>query len=297
MNDPAPNAIQRIEARSAEIDGGLAVNRLLPSRHRRMIGAWCFLDHAGPAAFAPGGGMRVGQHPHIGLQTFTWMIEGEVLHRDSLGNAQMIRPGQVNLMTAGRGIAHTEESPDGETVLHAAQLWIALPESHCDCPPAFDHYPELPRWSEGGCDFTLLAGAWGRHRAPARLYSPLAGVDLHSASGARLDLPLDPAFEYGLMVLEGAASIDGETCAANELAYMGRGRDRCALALAPAARAILVGGEPFGRDIHMWWNFVAPDRARIVQAQRDWESGAARFGEVPGFDGPRLVAPALPPGY
>lgn len=293
--EPAP--FQRITARSADIGGDLVVKRLLPSRHRRMIGAWCFLDHAGPAVFAPGGGMRVGPHPHIGLQTFTWMIEGEVLHRDSLGNVQMIRPGQVNLMTAGRGIAHTEESATGQTTLHAAQLWIALPESHWDCPPAFDHYPDLPRWSEAGCDCTLLAGSWGAHQAPTRLYSPLVGLDLHSVRGATLDLDLDPGFEYGLMVLEGAASVDGQSVEADELAYLGGGLKRCSLMLAPAARAILVGGQPFGRNVHMWWNFVAHDRAHIVQAQGDWESGSPRFGEVAGFDGPRLAAPALPPGY
>ena len=295
MAEPAP--FLRIAARTAEIGGALTVNRLLPSRHRRMIGAWCFLDHAGPASFAPGGGMRVGPHPHIGLQTFTWMIEGEVLHRDSLGNVQTIRPGQVNLMTAGRGIAHTEESPAGETVLHAAQLWIALPEDHWDCPPAFDHYPDLPRWSEAGCDCTLLAGSWGKHQAPTRLYSPLVGLDLHSVSGATLKPALEPDFEYGLMVLEGAVSIDGQTFAADELAYLGGGRERCTLVLAPAARAILVGGEPFPHNVHMWWNFVAHDRAHIIQAQRDWESGDPRFGDVPGFDGARLTAPALPPGY
>ncbi|MER1966856.1 pirin family protein [Castellaniella sp. GW247-6E4] len=295
MTDPAP--LQRIEARTAEIGGALAVNRLLPSRHCRTIGAWCFLDHAGPATFAPGGGMRVGPHPHIGLQTFTWMIKGEVLHRDSLGNVQTIRPGQINLMTAGRGIAHTEESLSGETTLHAAQLWIALPQTHWDCPPAFDHYPDLPRWSAAGCDLTLLAGTWEGHRAPTRLYSPLVGLDLRSDSGATLTPALDPGFEYGLMVLEGAATIDGQTFAANELAVLGRGRDRCALTLAPTARAILVGGKPLGYEIHMWWNFVAPERALIAQAQRDWETGDTRFSEVPGFDGPRLTAPALPPGY
>ncbi|MBS0554280.1 MAG: pirin family protein, partial [Proteobacteria bacterium] len=172
--------LQRIVARTAEIGGGVSVSRLLPTLQRRMVGAWCFLDHAGPAGFEPGAGMRVGPHPHIGLQTFTWMIEGEVLHRDSLGHVQVIRPGQVNLMTAGRGISHTEESLPGERRLHAAQLWIALPAAECDCAPAFDHYPDLPVWDEQGCRFTLLAGRWGGREAPARLYSPLVGIDLHA---------------------------------------------------------------------------------------------------------------------
>ncbi|MGI1072942.1 pirin family protein, partial [Pseudomonas aeruginosa] len=128
--------LQRVTARAAEIGGGITVSRLMPSRQRRMIGAWCFLDHAGPAEFEPGGGLAVGPHPHIGLQTFTWMIQGEALHRDSLGNVQVIRPGQVNLMTAGHGIAHTEESLPDERHAHAAQLWIALPYPPPPQPPA-----------------------------------------------------------------------------------------------------------------------------------------------------------------
>ena len=204
------NPIVRIEARSADLGDGLSVRRTLPSRQQRMVGAWCFLDHAGPVAFAPGRGMHVGAHPHIGLQTFTWLIEGEVLHRDSLGNAQIIRPGQVNLMTAGRGIVHTEESLPGEQRLHLAQLWIALPSSHANCEPAFDHYPELPRWQTGGCTFTLLAGSFAGHTAPAKLHSPLVGIDINSAQGGALELTLNTDFEYGILPLEGSMRIDAE---------------------------------------------------------------------------------------
>src|SRR5690554_2590737 len=162
--------VQHVPARKAEV-GGIPIHRVLPSRQRRLVGAWCFLDHAGPAVFkGDSRGMQVGPHPHIGLQTFTWMIQGEILHRDSLGNVQVIRPGQVNLMTAGRGISHTEESLAAEEHLHAAQLWIALPPEASACAPAFDHHPVLPRWSEGGCDFTLLAGEYQGHAAPAKLY-------------------------------------------------------------------------------------------------------------------------------
>ncbi|HUH40465.1 MAG TPA: pirin family protein [Castellaniella sp.] len=297
MMQPTPAPIQRIASRHAEIGGALAVNRLLPSRHRRMIGAWCFLDHAGPAEFAPGGGMRVGPHPHIGLQTFTWMIAGEVLHRDSLGHEQILRPGQVNLMTAGRGIAHTEESLTDETRLHAAQLWIALPQDQQNRAPAFEHHPDLPQWPEQGCVLTLLAGDWGRHHAPTQLHSPLVGLELQCIGGAQLILDLRPDFEYGLMVLEGSVTIDQEVFKADELAYFGAGRPRLALGLAAGTRVIFVGGLPFAHPIHMWWNFVAHDRADIRQAQRDWENGDARFGEVAGYDGARLTAPTLPPGY
>lgn len=287
-------AVQRVPARLANIGGGIPVARLLPSAARRMVGAWCFLDHAGPATFAPGAGMRVGAHPHIGLQTFTWMVEGEVLHRDSLGNVQTIRPGEVNLMTAGRGLSHTEESAPGETRLHAAQLWIALPSSSADCEPAFDHLPVLPRWSAHGCDFTLLAGAMAGREAPAKLHSPLVGVDLSSASGATLALDLRADFEYGVLPLQGAATIGGERWDADELAFLGAGATTLALRLEPGARVLLIGGAPFGEEIVLWWNFVGRDRAEVGRALRDWQAGAARFGRVAGHDGPPLVAPALP---
>lgn len=291
-------AIQRVIARSAEIGGGISVNRLMPSRQRRMIGAWCFLDHAGPAVFNPGAGMRVGPHPHTGLQTFTWMIEGEVLHRDSLGNVQVIRPGQVNLMTAGRGIAHTEESLPGENKLHAAQLWIALPSRDKDCEPAFDHHPDLPVWEAQGCRFTLLAGHYEGRSAAAKTYSPLVGVDLFSAQGGAVELTLDPAFEYGVLPLTGHVSINQENFAANELAYLGSGSKRANLHFSADSRAILIGGEPYREEILLWWNFVGHSKSEIAQAQHDWEAGGARFGRVDGYDGAPLVAPALPwPGF
>jgi hypothetical protein len=203
--------IVHITARSADLGDGLLVRRALPSRRQRMIGAWCFLDHAGPLVFAPGAGMHIGAHPHTGLQTFTWVLEGEVLHRDSLGNEQIIRPGQVNLMTAGRGVAHTEDSLNPGQCLNLAQLWIALPEDHQDCAPDFAHYPQLPHWQSGGASFTLLAGSFAGQVAPTKLYSPLLGLDIASDDGAELELALNPRFEYGLLTLSGEARIDGET--------------------------------------------------------------------------------------
>ena len=310
MNTPgtpsSSNTILRIAARSADVGGGIPVHRLMPSAQRRMIGAWCFLDHAGPAEFSPGAGLRVGPHPHIGLQTFTWMIAGEVLHRDSLGNVQVVRPGQVNLMTAGHGIAHSEESLTGEDTLHAVQLWIALPSGASACAPAFDHHPVLPAWSEGGCDFTLLAGKHGDHVAPARLYSSLVGIDLFSREGGAIELALDPTFEYGILVLAGEALIDAERFSVDELAYLGRGVDSIGLRLVPGSRAIVLGGLPFSEEILLWWNFVAHSKDEIAQARHDWESGqtrgqtreqaggSARFGRVDGYDGAPLSAPALP---
>ncbi len=291
---PAPPVLQRIAARTAAIGGGIPVRRVLPVRERRTIGAWCFLDHAGPAGFADGGGMRVGAHPHIGLQTFTWMIEGEVLHRDSLGNAQVVRPGQVNLMTAGRGIAHTEASLPGAGRLHAAQLWIALPPEVAGCEPAFEHHPALPQLRLGGCRVTLLAGSFGGQVAPTRVHSPLLGLELHAPQAEAVGLPLDPAFEYGLLPLAGEVHVGGERFVADELAYLGGGREALALDLAAGTRLLLLGGAPRREPIVIWWNFVAADKAAIAAAQRDWETGSARFGAVPGDDGEALTAPPLP---
>lgn len=259
-----------------------------------MIGAWCFLDHAGPTVFKSGAGLRVGPHPHIGLQTFTWMIEGEVLHRDSLGNVQVVRPGQVNLMTAGRGITHTEESLPDEDKLHAAQLWIALPFESSACAPAFDHYPVLPQWSEGGCDFTLLAGTYGSHSAPAQLYSPLVGIDLFSAQEAEVKLSLDAEFEYGILIVQGEAEINMDSFSVNELAYLGRGLSHITLRISAGSRAIVLGGQPFSEEILLWWNFVGHSKEEIFQALRDWKNNDSRFGTVNDYDGAPLVAPDLP---
>ena len=238
----------------------------------------------------------MGPHPHIGLQTFTWMIQGEALHRDSLGNVQVIRPGQVNLMTAGHGIAHTEESLPDERHAHAAQLWIALPYEQRDIAPAFDHHPDLPRWQEQGVTFTLLAGALDGRQAPCRLYSPLLGADLACHDASTLQLTLDPHFEYGLLPLEGGLEVGGEHFAVNELAYLGDGRDGLQLQLDPGARVLLLGGAPFGAEIFMWWNFVGHSKGEIARAQKAWEEGDARFGRLDALEGPRLKRSADSPG-
>lgn len=286
--------IQRIAGRPSDIGEGMTVLRALPTRQRRMVGAWCFLDHLGPLEFPAGRGMHVGAHPHTGLQTFTWLIEGEVLHRDSLGNEQIIRPGQVNLMTAGRGVVHTEDSLQEGQRLHAAQLWIALPAEEADCAPAFAHYPELPCWDDNGCRFTLLAGSFAGRTMSGDFRTPLLGVDAFSAPGARLELPLNPAFEHGILILEGQVRIDDEAFATDEFAYLSNGTERLAIELAAGTRILLLGGVPFGEPVLMWWNFVGFSKTGITQAQREWESGDPRFGRVAGDAGRRLVAPPLP---
>ncbi len=286
--------VQRIAGRASDIGGGMVVLRAVPTRQRRMIGAWCFLDHLGPVDFPAAQGMHVGAHPHIGLQTFTWLIEGEVLHRDSLGSEQIIRPGQVNLMTAGHGVVHTEDSLVGGQRLHAAQLWIALPANAADCPPAFEHFPDLPRWSEGAATLTLLAGSYAGRRMSASFHTPLVGLDAWSLSGGALRLSLDPGFEHGFFVLEGEMQLAGERYVLDELAYLPPGATELTLELAPGSRLLLVGGVPFAEPVLMFWNFVGHDKASIAAAWRDWQAGAARFGPVAGGEDRRLAAPPLP---
>jgi redox-sensitive bicupin YhaK (pirin superfamily) len=290
MSAPRP-VIERLEPRSTEIGGGILIRRALPNRHRRTVGAWCFLDHAGPIEFDAGGGMHVGPHPHIGLQTFTWLIEGEVVHRDSLGNEQLITPGQVNLMTAGSGITHAEDSAAGiGGRLHAAQLWIALPEHERQRAPAFRNYPHLPLIERGGFSVRVLAGSAFGETSPAEIYSPLIGLDLATTGRAALELPLEPTFEHAALVLAGTASVAGEALAPGTLLYLGTGHQAVALRADDTARVLLVGGTPFSEEILVWWNFVARTREEIAAATRDWNAGR-HFGPVHGSPAPRLIAP------
>ncbi|MCC7458567.1 MAG: pirin family protein [Nitrospira sp.] len=279
-----------IATRRAELGGGIAIARALPSAGRRTVGAWCFLDHAGPLRFPPGPGMRVGPHPHIGLQTFTWVIEGEVLHHDSLGHRQVIRPGQVNLMTAGRGIAHSEESIGEAGAMHAAQLWIALPDDERERPPAFTHYPDLPVVSQGGFRVTVLAGEALGCRSPTALYSPLVGLDLTAGQAGRTRLPLQAAFEHAVLCLNGHARVDGQAIEPGTLLVADPGHDAVELACDAAAQLLLIGGVPWPRPPLIWWNFVARTAGEIAQAAADWNAGR-RFGDVPGTTLARIAAP------
>ncbi|MGH8304898.1 MAG: pirin family protein [Steroidobacteraceae bacterium] len=289
MTDPPP---ERLQTRTAEIGGGLTIRRALPNMHRRTVGAWCFLDHAGPMEFPGGGGLHVGPHPHIGLQTFTWMIEGTVVHRDSLGNEQVITPGQVNLMTAGAGIVHAEDSAPGHAGrLHAAQLWIALPDAERHRPPAFRNYPRLPVIETGGFSLRVLAGTAFGQTSPAEVFSPLIGLDVSAAGAASLRLPLNAAFEHAALVLSGTALLEGEMLAPATLLYFGPGRGQLGIECESAVRILLIGGVPFGEEILLWWNLVARTPEEIAQATDDWNAG--RFGAVTGSPSPRLIAPSL----
>ncbi|MDE2442096.1 MAG: pirin family protein, partial [Betaproteobacteria bacterium] len=222
------------------------------------------------------------------------MIEGEVLHRDSLGNEQIIRPGQVNLMTAGRGVVHTEDSLHDGQRLHAAQLWIALPPEVENCLPNFAHHSDLPQWRQDNAQLTLLAGTYDCWTAPARIHSPLLGLDIGSDRASSVTLTLDPSFEYGLLPLQGEICIENERVPADELAYLGQGHNNLQLDLDAASKVLVLGGRPFGQPVLMWWNFVGWSKAGIAEAQRQWESGDIRFGPVSDGLAPRLSPPPLP---
>lgn len=288
---------QRLPSRISIVGEDTPVARALPQSARRMIGAWCFLDHAGPVQFAPGKGLHVGPHPHIGLQTFTWMIEGEVMHRDSLGHEQIVRPGQVNLMTAGRGIAHTEDSVRDGSRLHAAQLWIALPEEQAQCEPAFDHYPDLPQLEQGGFAITVLAGSLLDRTAPTRIYSPLLGADLKSHGPAHTTLALQADFEYGVMLLEGNATVAAEALTPHELLYLPPGHRALDVRCDGPCQLLLLGGVPFAQPVLLWWNFVGRSQGEFEQALADWNANpntGGRFGTVrPGGTRTALTAPSL----
>jgi redox-sensitive bicupin YhaK (pirin superfamily) len=243
--------------------------------------------------YAPGQGLNIGPHPHIGLQTFTWMIEGEVLHRDSLGCEQLIHPGQVNLMTAGRGISHSEESPIGRAGrFHSTQLWIALPDAERHREPDFRHYPDLPIIDRGGFRITVLAGTCDGERSPAKVYTPIVGLDLSTRGRAQMTLPLDPSFEHAALTLEGAPGLNGEVLEPGTLLYLGCGRASLEFVSSAASRTLLIGGVPFGEEILLWWNFVARTPAEMETATRDWIEGN-RFGKVHGARGKPLIAPDL----
>lgn len=286
--------IQDFPIRSAEIGRGTVIKRALPSRQKRMIGAWCFLDHAGPVTFPQGDGLDVGPHPHIGLQTFTWMIEGTMMHTDSIGSKQLIRPKQVNLMTAGYGISHTEVAPDTETRMHAAQLWIALPDDIINMAPQFDHYPVLPIVEKDNIEFTVLVGEFMDTVSPVQVHTELLGIDFFAKEQTKTRIPLNPKFEYGFMALEGDAIVNGHDLNSDNMVVLEPGISQIEVELPKGSRLLLIGGEPFESPILLWWNLVGRTQEELKTATEQWINQDARFGTIPDYDGPRLEAPAFP---
>jgi quercetin 2,3-dioxygenase len=272
--------------------GAMRVRRALPRRERRTVGPWCFADHMGPEPVTETRGLDIGPHPHTGLQTVTWLVAGEVLHRDSLGSEQVIRAGQLNLMTAGHGVTHSEEATGryrGE--LHGVQLWVAQPEATRHGAGAFEHHGDLPRVEWDNAVATVLVGDFAGAASPARHDTPLVGVDMTLWPGTGL-WPLRPAFEHALVVLDGDVQVGGRVVRPGELAYLGQGRAEVALSAGAATRVLLLGGEPFPEPVLMWWNFVARTRQELDAAYRQWQSAGPRFGRL---RSPLPRIPAPPP--
>lgn len=284
-----------LKGRQVQLGESTQVRRLLPNLGRRMVGAWCFVDHYGPDDIAAEPGMQVPPHPHMGLQTVSWLHDGEVLHRDSLGSLQTVRPRELGLMTAGRAIAHSEESPRTHArFLHGAQLWVALPNQHRHTEPHFEHHAELPLVHADGLDARLILGTLDGATSPGTTYSALVGADLTLRQGASHRLPVNPDFEYAVLSMTGVIDVDGVPVEPGSMLYLGTGRRELPLLAQTDGSLLLLGGEPFEEELLMWWNFVGRTHEDIVQAREEWNAGT-RFGEVHGYDGDRLLAPELPP--
>jgi redox-sensitive bicupin YhaK (pirin superfamily) len=313
-DEVAGPVVQVLEWREVPLGGprAMPVRRTLPQRGRTTIGAWCFADHYGPDDVAATGGMVVPPHPHTGLQTVSWLFEGEIEHRDSAGSHALVRPGSVNLMTAGRGISHSEVSTPGTTRLHGVQLWVALPDASRHAAPFFEHAETMPvvvgdatvRVFVG----ELAGGMADAASAPVTVFSPLLGAQVDLPAGGSAELPLDPTFEHGVLVDAGPVhlEVDGSDAATqvgwSELAYVEPGRDRLRLTAGDdPVRVVLLGGVPFGEELVMWWNFIGRSHDEVVEFRRRWQSDVidrndpdGPFGTVAGYDGRPLPAPELP---
>ncbi len=272
-----------IEPRDRDL-GGFSVRRVLPAAKTRTVGPFIFFDHMGPAQFPRGEGVNVRPHPHIGLATVTYLFEGEILHRDSLGFEQPIRPGDVNWMTAGRGIVHSERtSPEVSATdhrLHGIQSWVALPIADEETQPSFFHHPgdSLPEFTQGAATLRLIAGSAYGHSAPVKTYSKMFYIDAPIPAGASLKLP-DDHEERAIYIVDGAVTLAGDTYTTGNMVVVEPGATISVEAI-DASRTMLLGGEPLDGRRHIWWNFVSSSKERIEQAKDDWENG--RFDTVPG---------------
>jgi redox-sensitive bicupin YhaK (pirin superfamily) len=273
----------------------MSVRRTLPQRARTLIGAWCFADHYGPDDVSETGGMDVAPHPHTGLQTVSWLFSGEIEHRDSLGSHAFVRPGELNLMTGGYGISHSEVSTPRTTILHGVQLWVALPDEHRATARDFQHHvPEPVRID--GAEIRVFLGSLAGVTSPVRTFSPLLGAEIVLAPRATVTLAVDPGFEHGLLVDQGDVRLADVLLHRAELGYAHPGTGTLTLANESdgTARTVLLGGTPFEEEIVMWWNFIGRSHEDIAKAREEWQNSSDRFGAVEGYAGDRLPAPALP---
>lgn len=292
-------AIEVLSPRDVPLGGprAMTVRRTLPQRARSLIGAWCFADHYGPDDVSVTGGMDVAPHPHAGLQTVSWLFAGEIEHRDSLGVHALVRPGEVNLMTAGNGICHSEVSTPRTTTLHGVQLWVALPEAHRAAPRDFQHHVPTPV-ELGGATIRVFLGNLAGQTSPVATFTPLLGAEICLDPRARVSLDVDPGFEHGILVDTGTVTVGESALSRSDLGYLGTGLSKLTLTNATdePARLVLLGGEPFGEEIIMWWNFVGRSHDEIVRFREAWQNESEQFGRVEGYAGApaRLPAPALP---
>lgn len=275
----------------------LPVRRTLPQRDRSLVGAWCFADHYGPVDVRGRTGMDVPPHPHTGLQTVSWLFSGEVEHRDSAGVHAMVRPGELNLMTAGAGICHSEVSTSATSVLHGAQLWVALPDSDRDTDRDFAHFVPSPQRLDGAV-LRVFLGELADARSPVHTFTPLLGAQLDLDPAATLTLDVDRAFEHGVLLDEGDVEVGGNPLEVADLAFQESGCQQLTIdnrADRPA-RMLVLGGLPFTEVLVMWWNFVGRSHDDIVEYRRLWQDHDDRFGAVQGYQGAvaRLPAPPLP---
>ena len=295
--------VEVLEPREVPLGGprALTVRRTLPQRARSLIGPWCFADHYGPDPVEGIGAMDVPPHPHTGLQTVSWLFAGEIEHRDSTGAVALIHPGQVNLMTAGRGIQHSEVSTAATATLHGVQLWLALPDASRHVAPFFEHDEPAPV-RLGDAVLHVFAGSLVGSTSSVTAFSPLVGAQLDLPAGASVDLPVDPAFEHGLLVDSGTPRLLGTEIAASHLGVTPTGLESLRIEAGDEPlRAVLIGGAPFGESIVMWWNFVGRSHDEVVAFREQWQAeviagadAAGRFGHVDGYPGSALPAPELP---
>ncbi|WP_029135773.1 pirin family protein [Nakamurella lactea] len=305
--DPASAAtstVQVLEPREVPLGGprAMTVRRTLPHRSRSFVGAWCFADHYGPDDVSRSGGMDVPPHPHTGLQTVSWLFSGEIEHRDSAGNHAMVRPGELNLMTGGHGIAHSEVSTPATTVLHGAQLWMVLPAAEADAARDFQHYVPRPV-TVAGATVRVFIGELAGGRSPVRTATELLGAEVTIDQGAALRAPVDPTHEHAVLVDTGVVSFDGTPLTPGDLGCRDVGADTVEIINtgdAPA-RVLVLGGEPFTEPVIMWWNFIGRSTEQIAAFRAEWndpgpDPASGRFGAVPGYLGgvDRLPAPEMP---
>lgn len=305
MSDTTEQAptVQVLRGREVPLGGvrALEVRRTLPHRDRSFIGAWCFVDHYGPTRVvdASRDGMDVPPHPHTGLQTVSWLFAGEIEHRDSNGVHAMVRPGEMNLMTSGRGIAHSEVSTPQTTTLHGLQLWVALPEADRDMAREFQHHvpTETALPGDAGTALVFIGDLPGIAASPVRTQTPLLGAELRLQPGAEFDLALDPGFEHAFLMDSGTLTVAGQPLGPADLGCLDPGPDSVRLVVGPEpARVALLGGTPFEEEIVMWWNLIGRTHEEVVAAREEYELHSERFGEVEGYQGPepRIPAPPLP---